>query len=99
MVCMLSSVMFGITHYTLADIYRMVTSFNTQDITYIILWKERYPRMVIAVVTGVLLAIEGAISQLLTRNPLDSPNVLGINFSSIFFIIVFVVLFNVSDQI
>lgn len=96
-VCMLSSLMFGNTHYTLADIYSMVTSFNAQDLTHIIIWKERFPRMVIAVVTGASLAVAGVISQLLTRNPLGSPSVLGINSGSIFFIVVFVVLFKVSD--
>lgn len=96
-VCMLSSLMFGITHYTLTDVYSMVTSFNTQEITHIIIWKERFPRMVIAVVTGASLAVAGVISQLLTRNPLGSPSVLGVNSGSIFFIVVFVVLFNVSD--
>lgn len=50
--CMISSLMFGSTHYTLTDIYSMVTSFDVQDLTHIIIWKERFPRMVIAVVTG-----------------------------------------------
>jgi len=96
-VCMLSSLMFGSKNYTLTDIYSMVTSFQTQDATHIIIWKERFPRMVIAVVTGASLAVAGIISQLLTRNPLGSPSVLGINSGSIFFIVVFVVLFKVSD--
>ncbi|NYF26105.1 iron ABC transporter permease [Sporosarcina sp. JAI121] len=96
-VCMLSSLMFGITHYSLADIYSMVTSFNGQDVTHIIIWNERFPRMVIAVVTGASLAVAGVISQLLTRNPLGSPSVLGVNAGSIFFIVVFIVLFKVSD--
>jgi len=94
---MLASLMFGNTHYTIADIYRMITSFNAKDLAHIIIWKERFPRMVIAVVTGASLAVAGVISQLLTRNPLGSPSVLGINSGSIFFIVVFVVLFKVSD--
>ncbi|MBM7583511.1 iron complex transport system permease protein [Bacillus pakistanensis] len=96
-ICMLSSLMFGHTHYKLADLYSMVTSFNEHDLTHIVIWKERFPRMVIAVVTGASLAVAGMISQLLTRNPLGSPSVLGINSGSIFFIVIFVVLFKVSD--
>jgi iron complex transport system permease protein len=95
--CMLSSLMFGMRHYTWVDIYSMITSFNGQNITHIIIWTERFPRMVIAVVTGASLAVAGVISQLLTRNPLGSPSVLGINAGSIFFIVVFIVLFKVSD--
>ena len=95
--CMISSLMFGSTHYTLTDIYSMVTSFDVQDLTHIIIWKERFPRMVIAVVTGASLSVAGVISQLLTRNPLGSPSVLGINSGTIFFIVLFVVIFKVSD--
>ncbi|QBP39851.1 FecCD family ABC transporter permease [Paenisporosarcina antarctica] len=97
LICMLSSLMFGIKHYALADIYNMSMFFNAQDITHIIIWKERFPRMVIAVVTGASLGMAGMISQLLTRNPLGSPSVLGINAGSIFFIVVFVVVLNVTD--
>ncbi|KMY49912.1 FecCD family ABC transporter permease [Peribacillus loiseleuriae] len=96
-VSMLSSLMFGKTHYTLADLYSMITSFHAQDLTHIIIWKERFPRMVIAVVTGASLSVSGLISQLLTRNSLGSPSVLGINSGTIFFIVVFVVIFKVSD--
>lgn len=96
-ICMLSSLLFGIKQYDFTDIYNMSMSFNAQDITHIIIWKERFPRMVIAVVTGASLGIAGMISQLLTRNPLGSPSVLGINAGSIFFIVVFVVILNVSD--
>ncbi len=97
MICMLASLMFGFKHYSLTDIYSMTTSFNKQDLTHIIIWKERFPRMMIAVITGASLGVAGIISQLLTRNPLGSPSVLGINSGSIFFIVVFVVLFKVSD--
>lgn len=96
-IAMLSSLMFGSTNYTLADIYNMITSFNEKDLTHIIIWKERFPRMVIAAVTGASLAVAGIISQLLTRNPLGAPSVLGINSGSIFLIVVFVVLFKLSD--
>ncbi|MBU3178764.1 iron ABC transporter permease [Clostridium estertheticum] len=96
-VCMLSSLMFGSTHYTLADVCSMVTSFDIQDLTHIIIWKERFPRMVIAIVTGASLSVAGVISQLLTRNPLGSPSVLGINSGTIFFIVLFVVIFKVTD--
>ncbi|WP_438348427.1 FecCD family ABC transporter permease [Paenibacillus sp. FA6] len=97
LVCMISSLMFGSKHYTFADIYSLVTSYQAQDTTHIILWRERFPRMVIAVVTGASLAVAGVISQLMTRNPLGSPSVLGINSGSIFFIVVVIVMFKVSD--
>ncbi|AZV43996.1 FecCD family ABC transporter permease [Peribacillus asahii] len=96
-ICMLASLMFGNTNFMLTDIYKTLTSSNSKDVAHIIIWQERFPRMVIAVVTGASLAVAGVISQLLTRNPLGSPSVLGINSGSIFVIVVCVVLFKVSD--
>ncbi|USK68862.1 FecCD family ABC transporter permease [Peribacillus asahii] len=96
-ICMLASLMLGNTNFTLTDIYKTLTSSNSKDVAHIIIWQERFPRMVIAVVTGASLAVAGVISQLLTRNPLGSPSVLGINSGSIFVIVVCVVLFKVSD--
>lgn len=45
---------------------------------YDILWKIRVPRMLAAFGTGAGLALAGAIIQLLTRNPLGDPHVLGV---------------------
>ncbi|MEH6948129.1 iron ABC transporter permease [Bacillus sp. JJ634] len=96
-ICMLASLMFGNTNFTLMDIYKTLASSNPKDVAHIIIWQERFPRMVIAVVTGASLAVAGVISQLLTRNPLGSPSVLGINSGSIFVIVVCVVLLQISD--
>lgn len=46
--------------------------------TYII-WKSRFPRMLIAVLAGASLAVSGVIVQAIIRNPLASPKIMGIN--------------------
>ena len=43
-----------------------------------ILWKIRVPRVLAAFGTGAALALAGAIIQLVTRNPLGDPQVLGV---------------------
>lgn len=44
----------------------------------VILWKLRLPRVLLAVLGGVALALAGAILQRVVRNPLAAPSVLGI---------------------
>lgn len=44
-----------------------------------ILWKIRFPRALAAFVTGGLLALAGALMQVLLKNPLADPYVLGIS--------------------
>jgi iron complex transport system permease protein len=46
--------------------------------THDILWKIRIPRVLAAFGTGAALALAGATIQLLTRNPLADPHVLGV---------------------
>ena len=56
-------------------------SFSTSDgadVTRVIVWDVRFPRILLALVVGAALAITGAVLQTLVRNPLADPYVLGI---------------------
>ncbi|MDU5949096.1 MAG: iron ABC transporter permease, partial [Paenibacillus macerans] len=64
---------------------------------HIVLRTERLPRTVIAAVVGASLAVAGALMQALTRNPLASPSVFGINAGAIFFIVLANVVLSVSS--
>ena len=44
-----------------------------------IIMKSRLPRMVLALLSGGALALSGAIIQAVIRNPLASPNIIGVN--------------------
>ncbi|WP_221620182.1 iron chelate uptake ABC transporter family permease subunit [Arachnia propionica] len=44
-----------------------------------LLWEWRLPRVLFALLSGLALAVSGAIFQSLTRNPLGSPDVIGFN--------------------
>lgn len=47
-----------------------------------VVWQWRMPRAVAALVFGAALALSGAVFQLLTRNPLGSPDVIGFSTGS-----------------
>lgn len=48
------------------------------DLEHYIVWELRMPRSLVGVLVGAGLGISGAITQSITRNPLASPDILGI---------------------
>lgn len=70
----------GIGKYTIApiDVLRVLAGTNDSfDRVVVLDW--RMPRMLMALLIGAALGISGAIFQALTRNPLGSPDIIGIN--------------------
>lgn len=65
--------------------------------TYIIM-KSRLPRMVLALLAGGALALSGAIIQAVIRNPLASPNIIGINSGAALFALGMVLVFPAVPQ-
>lgn len=59
----------------------------------------RISRAVIAAVIGASLAVAGALMQALTRNPLASPSIFGINAGALFFIVLAATFFSVSSLV
>ncbi|WP_235040057.1 FecCD family ABC transporter permease [Vreelandella profundi] len=83
-----ASVMLGTTDIPLASLAAAVHHYDPTQIDHIILFNERLPRAVIATLVGASLAIAGALMQTMTRNPLASPGILGINAGAMFFVVV-----------
>ncbi|WP_413692270.1 iron chelate uptake ABC transporter family permease subunit [Psychromonas sp. KJ10-2] len=54
-------------------------NFDHQSIEQQILATTRIPRLLVAILIGTNLAVAGVLMQGLTRNPLASPSILGIN--------------------
>jgi ferric citrate transport system permease protein len=54
--------------------------------TYIIM-KSRLPRIILALLSGMALGLSGAIIQAVIRNPLASPNIIGINAGAALFML------------
>ncbi|WP_148861252.1 FecCD family ABC transporter permease [Marinobacter fonticola] len=55
---------------------------------HLIVGTERLPRAILAMLVGASLAVSGALMQSLTRNPLASPGILGINAGAMLFVVV-----------
>ncbi|MGV9799647.1 FecCD family ABC transporter permease [Mycobacterium sp. NPDC003449] len=70
----------GIGKYSIApfDVLRVLVGANSSfDRVVVLQW--RMPRMVMALLIGAALGVSGAIFQALTRNPLGSPDIIGVN--------------------
>ncbi|OPA80456.1 iron ABC transporter [Paenibacillus selenitireducens] len=89
---MLASVLFGLNQFSLAmltDAYQHFQGTNEQ----LIIRDTRVPRALIGAIVGGSLAISGALMQALTKNPLASPSLFGINAGAVLFIAIAISLF------
>ncbi|MEQ7869834.1 iron ABC transporter permease [Chromohalobacter salexigens] len=87
-----ASVMLGTTELPPSTFIATLLHYDPSRVAHIIIVKERLPRAVIAVLVGASLAIAGALMQTLTRNPLASPGILGINAGAMCFVVIAVAL-------
>ncbi|WP_209121448.1 iron ABC transporter permease [Alkalihalobacillus sp. BA299] len=95
----ISSIVFGRTAITIESVFEAFLYYETSSIEHMIIHTERLPRAVIATVVGASLAIAGALMQALTRNPLASPSIFGVNAGALFFIVLAVIFFSISSLI
>lgn len=95
-ICMIGSIILSLTHVTLGNVIDAYTHFSGSN-QHIIIRQERVPRALIGVAVGASLAIAGALMQGLTRNPLASPNILGVNAGASFFIVIAVTFFGITS--
>lgn len=68
------SLSLGYTHVTFNEIYHYL-----QGKPHHVLETVRMPRMLTALIVGMLMAVSGLLVQSVTRNPFASPGILGIN--------------------
>ncbi|HAO87448.1 MAG TPA: ABC transporter permease, partial [Gammaproteobacteria bacterium] len=74
----LFSLLSGSVELTLADLFRLPTATQSELATQII-FDIRLPRTASAFVVGGLLSLAGVIMQVLLRNPLADPYILGVS--------------------
>lgn len=83
-----ASVMLGTTEIPAPTFAQALLHYDPSRVAHIIIRTERLPRAVIAALVGASLAIAGALMQTMTRNPLASPGILGINAGAMFFVVI-----------
>jgi iron complex transport system permease protein len=93
---MCGSLVFGYANTNWKIAYDSFISFDGSN-EHIIIHNVRLPRALIGAVVGASLAIAGAIMQALTKNPLASPSVFGINAGAGFFVVVAISLLYVDS--
>lgn len=85
--CMLLSMMTGPLWIPPETVFRALLHPNPLDATDIIVRTARLSRTLMAVCVGACLAVAGALMQALTRNPMASPGLFGVNAGATFFIV------------
>lgn len=85
-VCFLGSLLLGYIKTSFSDLINTYTSY--QNVTeHIILKTSRMPRALIALFVGASLSVSGVLMQTLTKNPMASPGLLGVNSGAAFFMV------------
>lgn len=93
MLGMLGSLILGQIPITLPTLVESFADFDPAQVEHLVVRSERLSRTVVAIAIGAALAVAGVLIQSLTRNPLASPGILGINAGALFFVVVGVSLF------
>ncbi|WP_110926541.1 FecCD family ABC transporter permease [Bacillus massiliglaciei] len=79
------SIHFGAAHVTYRTVWEGLFFYNSNDPTHVIIHNLRLPRALAAVFVGAALAVAGSLMQGMTRNPLASPEILGVTAGASFF--------------
>lgn len=82
-----SSLVFGHIPISLQVLANSVMDYDPGSLEHLVIHTERFSRTVTSVIVGAGLAVAGALMQTLTRNPLASPGILGINAGAMFFVV------------
>ncbi|SFG65469.1 iron complex transport system permease protein [Clostridium homopropionicum] len=81
----------------ITTLIEVLINFNPSSTEHIIIATTRISRTFIAILIGASLAIAGALMQALTRNPLASPSIFGINSGALFFVVSATVFLSISS--
>ncbi|MGN1402308.1 MAG: FecCD family ABC transporter permease [Bacillus sp. (in: firmicutes)] len=79
-----ASLMYGTKHYTLDTAIQALFTFDESQASHAIIRDIRLPRAVAAALVGAFLALSGCIMQVLTRNPIAEPALLGVSHGASF---------------
>ncbi len=84
---LISSIMLGAADISPAVVIDSLFDFDDSSFDHLVIQTVRMPRVLAGAIVGASLAVAGAIMQGLTRNPLASPGILGINAGASFVVV------------
>ncbi|MFF2480493.1 FecCD family ABC transporter permease [Paenibacillus sp. NPDC058071] len=82
------SIIFGVTDIPLAAIVDSFTHYDAASQQHLVIQTTRLPRALIAAAVGACLAVAGAVMQVITRNPIASPSIFGVNSGASFMVVI-----------
>lgn len=91
------SLMIGNTLVSLSQLVQALFHFNSNNEIHILLAESRASRTIIAILTGAAFSVSGLLMQVLTRNPIASPGLFGVNAGAVFFVICGLTFFKVHS--
>ncbi|MCM3574790.1 iron ABC transporter permease [Mesobacillus subterraneus] len=91
-----ASIVYGYTDTSWGTAFNAFTDYDGSN-EHIIIQSVRLPRALIAAAVGASLAIAGVLMQTLTKNPLASPGIFGVNAGAGFAVVVAVTVFSVGS--
>ncbi len=89
--CLAFSITLGAADISVRTVYAALFAFD-ESFDHLIIRTVRLPRILAGAVVGAALAVAGAIMQGLTRNPLASPSILGVNAGASFAVVLAVLI-------
>ena len=89
------SVLLGTYTVTIPDFFRILGGADIPGATFIVM-ENKLPRAVIAVLIGVAFGLAGTIFQTMLRNPLASPDIIGISYGASASAVAAIVLFGAA---
>ncbi|MFP4322946.1 MAG: FecCD family ABC transporter permease [Anaerolineales bacterium] len=81
------SIMLGAADIEAETVLAAIVAYDNTEFDHLVIRTVRLPRVLAGVLVGASLAVAGAIMQGLTRNPLASPGILGINAGASFAVV------------
>lgn len=96
LVCMVVSITFGAASIRPETVWAALVAYDGST-EHLIIRTLRVPRALSAVLVGASLAVAGAIMQAITRNPLASPGLLGINAGAAFAVVLAIFLLKTAS--
>lgn len=91
------SLTIGNTLVSLPQLIQALFHFDSKNDIHTLVFESRSSRTIIALLTGASLAVSGLFMQVLTRNPIASPGLFGVNAGAVFFVIVGLTLFSIQS--
>ena len=92
-----ASLVFGQIPVSLEVLIASLLEYDAGSLEHLVIRTERFSRTGTALIVGAGLAVAGALMQTLTRNPLASPGILGINAGAMFFVVLGATLFSLTS--